>query len=40
MKDYAVIPVHHQTSSWALRKGLAYAPRTDEYTFAHHFRAQ
>jgi peptide/nickel transport system substrate-binding protein len=40
MKDYAVIPIHRQTSSWALRKGLAYAPRTDEYTFAHHFRAQ
>lgn len=40
MQDHAVIPIHHQTSSWALRKGLAYTPRTDEYTFAHHFRAE
>jgi peptide/nickel transport system substrate-binding protein len=39
-QDYAFIPIHHQTASWALRKGLAYTPRTDEYTFAHQFRAQ
>jgi peptide/nickel transport system substrate-binding protein len=40
MKDYAVIPVHHQIASWAMRKGLAYTPRTDEFTFAQHFRPQ
>jgi peptide/nickel transport system substrate-binding protein len=40
VQDYAFVPIHHQIASWALRKGLAYTPRTDEYTFAHHFRAQ
>ncbi len=38
MQDYAVIPLHHQVTTWAMRKPLAYAPRTDEFTFAHHFR--
>ena len=36
MRDYAVIPLHHQVTTWAMRKPLAYAPRTDEFTFAHH----
>jgi peptide/nickel transport system substrate-binding protein len=40
MRDYAVIPLHHQVTTWAMKKSLAYAPRTDEFTFAHHFRAQ
>ena len=40
MKDYALIPVHHQIASWAMKKGLAYTPRTDEFTFAQHFRPQ
>ena len=40
MRDYAVIPLHHQVTTWAMRKPLAYAPRTDEFTFAHHFRAR
>ena len=40
MRDYAVIPLHHQVTTWAMRKALAYAPRTDEFTFAHHFRAR
>lgn len=38
MRDYAVIPLHHQVTTWAMRKTITYAPRTDEYTFAHHFR--
>ncbi|MBI4292811.1 MAG: ABC transporter substrate-binding protein [Betaproteobacteria bacterium] len=38
MKDLAVIPLHHQVAIWAMRKALAYAARTDEYTFAHHVR--
>ena len=38
MRDVAVIPLHHQIATWAMRKDLAYAARTDEYTFAHHFR--
>jgi len=40
MRDHAVIPLHHQITTWATRKPLAYAPRTDEFTFAHHFRPQ
>jgi peptide/nickel transport system substrate-binding protein len=30
--DYAVIPVHFQINTWALRKGLRYEARTDENT--------
>lgn len=37
MQDLAFIPVHHQVVSWAMRANLAYTPRTDEFTFAHHF---
>ena len=40
MRDYAVIPLHHQFATWAMKKSLAYSPRTDEFTFAHHFRPQ
>lgn len=40
MQDYAVILLHHQIASWAMKKGLRYSARTDEYTFAHHFRPQ
>jgi len=40
MRDYAVIPLHHQIATWAMRKSLAYAPRTDEFTFAHRFQAR
>jgi peptide/nickel transport system substrate-binding protein len=40
MRDHAVIPLHHQITTWATKKGLAYSPRTDEFTFAHHFRPQ
>jgi len=35
MQDHAVIPLHHQRVSWAMKKPLAYAARTDEFTFAH-----
>ena len=38
VKDNAVIPLHHQLVSWAMKKPLAYAARTDEFTFAHHVR--
>lgn len=37
LKDYAVIPLHHQYATWALRKGVKYTARTDEFTFAHQF---
>jgi len=37
LQDYAVIPLHHQYATWAIRKGLKYTPRIDEFTFAHQF---
>jgi peptide/nickel transport system substrate-binding protein len=33
-----VIPLHHQVTTWAMKRTLQYAPRTDEFTFAHRFR--
>jgi len=36
MADQAVVPLHHQIVTWAMKRGLAYVPRTDEFTFAHH----
>jgi peptide/nickel transport system substrate-binding protein len=40
LKDYAVIPLHHQIATWAVRKGVKYAARTDEFTFAHQFQPE
>ena len=40
MADRPVILLHHQTATWAMRRELRYAARTDEYTFAHHFRPE
>jgi peptide/nickel transport system substrate-binding protein len=40
LQDYAVIPLHHQYATWAMRKGLKYTARTDEFTFAHEFRPE
>jgi peptide/nickel transport system substrate-binding protein len=38
LKDLPLILLHHQLASWAMKKGIAYSARTDEYTFAHDFR--
>ncbi len=38
LRDLPVILLHHQIASWAMKQGIAYSPRTDEYTFAHDFR--
>jgi peptide/nickel transport system substrate-binding protein len=40
MRDYAVIPLHHQFATWAMRRGVRYAPRIDEFTYAHQFRVE
>jgi peptide/nickel transport system substrate-binding protein len=40
LQDYAVIPLHHQYATWALRKGLQYTPRIDEFTLAQQFHPQ
>jgi peptide/nickel transport system substrate-binding protein len=34
INDTAIIPLHFQLAVWATRKGLDYAPRTDENTLA------
>ena len=29
-----LVPLHYEVSTWAMRKGLAYKARADQYTFA------
>ncbi len=38
MDDLGLMPVHFQYTIWATKKGIAYTPRTDEYTLAFQFR--
>jgi peptide/nickel transport system substrate-binding protein len=40
LQDNAVIPLHHQIATWAMRKGLVYPARIDEFTFAHQIRPE
>ena len=40
MRAHGVIPLHHQIATWAMKKGLVYTGRTDEYTFAHQVKVQ
>jgi len=35
-KDHGIIPLYFQTTTWALRKGLAYETRMDEYTLGNY----
>lgn len=35
--DRAVIPLYHQLATWAMRPGLGYRARTDEFTLAQYF---
>jgi peptide/nickel transport system substrate-binding protein len=37
-RDVAFIPLHYQVVTWAMKRKLEYAARTDEFTFAHFFR--
>jgi peptide/nickel transport system substrate-binding protein len=37
MRDHAVIVLHHQMASWAMRSDLRYVGRTDEYSLAQFF---
>ena len=34
VNDAALIPLYHQLVTWAMKKHLFYAARTDEFTFA------
>ena len=38
MADLGIMPIHFQFTMWATKKGVAYTPRTDEYTLAFQFR--
>ena len=38
VSDLGIIPLYHQHNLWAARKGVTYAPRTDERTLAHEFK--
>ncbi|MFO0120086.1 MAG: ABC transporter substrate-binding protein, partial [Burkholderiales bacterium] len=38
MEMQAIIPLHYEVSVWGMRKGIAYAARADQYTFAHEFK--
>lgn len=38
VSDLGIIPLYHQHNLWATRKGITYAPRTDERTLAHEFK--
>jgi peptide/nickel transport system substrate-binding protein len=38
MEDLGLMPLHFQFTIWAMKKGIAYTPRTDEYTLAWQFR--
>lgn len=38
LKDTAVIPLHHQLSTWGLRRGLHYDARVDEFSLAQYVR--
>lgn len=38
MQDHAAVPLHHQAATWAMRSGIGYAGRIDEFTLAHQFR--
>ncbi len=35
--DAALVPVHHQVTTWAAKRNIDYVGRTDERTYAHAF---
>ena len=37
-REVAIIPLHYQVVTWAMKNNLTYVARTDEFTFAHHFK--
>lgn len=38
MSDYPIIPLHFEVTPWALKKGITYKPRVDQYTLATEMR--
>jgi peptide/nickel transport system substrate-binding protein len=39
-REIAFIPLHYQVATWAMKRNITYTARTDEFTFAHHFRPE
>ena len=37
MDDAALVPIHHQVTTWAAKRSIDYVGRTDERTYAHAF---
>ena len=37
LKDHPVVVMHHEVVSWAMKKGLSYPGRVDQFTFAWQF---
>jgi peptide/nickel transport system substrate-binding protein len=37
LKENPVILMHHQLATWAMRQGIDYPGRIDEYTLAFEF---
>lgn len=40
LQEHAVIPLHHQMATWAMRRGLTYPARVDEFTISQQFKPQ
>jgi peptide/nickel transport system substrate-binding protein len=40
INDVGIIPLHHQVTTWAARKGYVYQARTDERSLAQYFSKQ
>ena len=34
IEDFGILPLHYEVTPWAMRKGLTYEPRVDQYTLA------
>ena len=34
MSDFPLVPLHFEVTPWALKKGITYKPRIDQYTLA------
>jgi peptide/nickel transport system substrate-binding protein len=40
MKEYALLPIHHEVATWAAREGIVYEHGALDSTFLHYIRAQ
>ncbi|MYH58546.1 MAG: ABC transporter substrate-binding protein, partial [Boseongicola sp. SB0675_bin_26] len=40
MREYALVPIHHEIATWAARDGIAYEHGALDSTFIHKIRPQ